>query len=396
MKKLLIVNNNMHIGGVQRSLVSLLWNIRGQYDVTLLLFSPSGDCLSELPPETKLLTIGSAYRYLGMTKYDVKTISDKIGRAFWAGLFRLLGRKRVMPLMSLTQKKLTGYDIAISYLHDAAETLFYGGCNHFVLNQTDASRKIAFLHCDYVACGANTPQNAVLYAKFDGIAACSQGCADRFLSVNSQLLHKVRVVTNFHRFDKIRTEADASPITFPDGKIHIVTVARLGKEKSVDRAVKAIAQLGDLAKQMHYYIVGDGIERDNILRDIERYGLAETVSLCGELSNPYGYLRAADLLLIPSYSEAAPLVIDEAVSLGTPVLSTETSSAREMITDRGLGWVCDNSVNGIAEGLRCLLTNPDEISKWREAVLAYPSDNTKAMAQFRSLIDESSMHVLSL
>ena len=50
MKKILIVNNNMHIGGVQKALVSLLWAIRDQYDITLLLFHPGGECRKELPP----------------------------------------------------------------------------------------------------------------------------------------------------------------------------------------------------------------------------------------------------------------------------------------------------------------------------------------------------------
>ena len=38
MKKILIVNNNMHIGGIQKALLNLLDEIKGKYDVTLLLF----------------------------------------------------------------------------------------------------------------------------------------------------------------------------------------------------------------------------------------------------------------------------------------------------------------------------------------------------------------------
>ena len=45
------------------------------------------------------------------------------------------------------------------------------------------------------------------------------------------------------------------------------------------------------------------------------------------MENPYGYMRAADVLLIPSFSEAAPMVIHESALLGTPILTTETSSA---------------------------------------------------------------------
>ena len=44
MKKIIIVNNNMKVGGVQKSLCNLLWELDRlrEYDVTLALFSPVG------------------------------------------------------------------------------------------------------------------------------------------------------------------------------------------------------------------------------------------------------------------------------------------------------------------------------------------------------------------
>ena len=54
--------------------------------------------------------------------------------------------------------------------------------------------------------------------------------------------------------------------------------------------------------------------------------LSENVTLLGEKENPYGYIKAADLLLIPSYSEAATMVIGEAFRV--------LSSAKEPLTIR--------------------------------------------------------------
>ena len=51
MKKILFVNSDMKVGGVQKSLLNLLWEISGRYDVTLLLFSPQGAYLKQLPPD---------------------------------------------------------------------------------------------------------------------------------------------------------------------------------------------------------------------------------------------------------------------------------------------------------------------------------------------------------
>ena len=387
MKKILIVNNNMHIGGVQKALVSLLWAIRDQYEITLLLFHQGGEYRKEIPPEVKVISPQSAYRYLGMTKYDSLSGFSKLGRSIYAAVTRILGRKFAIGLMALGQKKLQGFDAAISYLHNGGQKLFYGGCNDFVLRHTAAKKKIAFLHCDYTLCGADTRENAKQYEKFDVIAACSQGCADRFLQVHPQMAEKVQVVPNCHRFEDIARKAAEDPRQLAGDKLNLVTVARLGKEKGVQRAIQAIAGLGEAKNKLHYYIVGDGICKPLLQQMLKEENLESTVTLCGMLENPYGYIRAADLLLIPSYSEAAPLVIGEAASLGTPVLSTETSSAKEMIEATGFGWVCGNSVEGLQAGLQKLILQPSFLEETKARLIKTAVNNDAAVSQFIKMLE---------
>lgn len=386
MKKILIVNNNLHIGGVQKALVNLLWAIRGEYDVTLLLFYEGGAYLEDLPPEVKVIAPGSHYRFLGMTGKDVRTLPDKLGRAFYAGVTRVLGRKFAIALMSLGQKRLKGYDAAVSYLHNGGDKIFYGGCNDFVLRHVSAARKITFLHCDYRLCGAETRENGKQYSRFDAIAACSQGCADSFLSANPSLADRVRVVYNCHRNDALLQAAQEAAVLLPSDRVNIVTVARLGAEKGVPRAIEA---LGSLPKDdsFHYYVIGDGVQRPVVESMIVRLDLRERVTLLGEMSNPYGYIQAADLLLIPSVSEAAPMVIGEAARLGTPVLSTRTSSAEEMIAETGLGWVCDNSVSEIREGLARLLKDKQLLEEKKKILSDAAPDNQDAVSGFAKLLN---------
>lgn len=386
MKKVLIVNNNMHIGGVQRALVSLLWQLQERYDVTLLLFSPAGKCMEELPPAVKVITADSHHRYLGMTRYDLRTAADRLGRGFYGAVSRLFGRKYALFLMGLGQKQLEGYDAAISYLHDGGAKVFYGGCNDFVLNHVAAERKITFLHCDWTLCGADTPENNRLYSRFDRIAACSGGCAEAFLRVNPQLAEKVAVVPNCHRFDRIRASEPEEELDKNDGKLHVLTLARLGREKGVDRALEAIARLGSSREKLRYHVVGDGILRPQLEEYIRRQGLEDTVTLWGEKAMPWGFLRQADLLLIPSRSEAAPLVIGEAACLATPILSTKTSSAEEMIEKPGWGWVCENTVEALTAALSELLNDPEKIQAKHRELTGLAFDNTRAMEAFAELL----------
>ena len=382
MKRILIVNSNMHIGGVQKALINLLWCIRDQYDITLLLFHKGGACLQDLPPEIKVITPSSAYRYLGITRYDAVGLWDKLGRGWFGAITRLFGRKYAIRLMALGQKKLKGYDVAISYLHNSAEKMFYGGCNDFVLRHVDAAKKVAFLHCDYELCGANTRENAKQYGQFDVIAACSQGCADSFLKVQPQMAEKIRIVPNCHRFEDIQKKAREASVVLPKEKIHIVTVARFGKEKGVERALRVISRLGAYKDKIHYYLIGDGIQKPLLDQIIKNNRLDGVVTLCGMLENPYGYIQAADLLLIPSYSEAAPLVIGEAAALGTPILSTQTSSAKEMIEQTGFGWVCENSEDAMLSALEALLAAPAALEDAKKRLSENLPTNEMAVNQF--------------
>ena len=72
MKKLLIVNSNLQIGGVQEALVSLLLQIHKDYDITLALFSPCGPLLQRLPGDIKVIGVDSPYRYLGTSRRELQ------------------------------------------------------------------------------------------------------------------------------------------------------------------------------------------------------------------------------------------------------------------------------------------------------------------------------------
>lgn len=386
-KKILIINNNMHIGGVQKALVNLLKSVHDKYDITLALFYPGGELLKEIPGDVRVISIGSAYRFLGMTKYDVQNRPLlKLTRSFFAAVSRLTGRDTAISLMALGQKKLTGYDVAISYLHDASDKAFYGGCNDFVLSHTDAPLRCTFLHCDYLNCGANTSANRRRYERFDLIAACSAGCRDAFVKALPDLANRTVVVQNCQDYEAIRGLAEIAPVQFPADRVNIVTVARLGREKGVPRAIEAFAKLGKTAQSYHYYIVGDGAERPVVEALIRQYGLEDKVTLLGEMVNPYGHMKAADLLLLPSVSEAAPMVIGEAACLGTPILSTWTTSAKDMVEKAGYGWVCENSVEGICTALRTLIGDQNELPKKSKDMAHLLMDNGCALSQFAALI----------
>lgn len=385
----MIVNNNMKIGGIQKSLYNLLWAIHDEYKITLLLFEKRGDLLKDLPSDVKVITCSSWFRYLGLSQAETNgSLKHMLIRGGLAALSKTFGRHIAMRLVLNTERGLSKeYDCAISFMHSEDDHLFYGGTNEFVLYKTKARRKAAFLHCDYVKAGGNSPHNNKLYRQFEYIAACSEGCRREFLKVLPELEKRCITVRNCHCYDVIRKMAEDDPVQYDNNMCNILFVGRLGAEKGVDRGIRALDHAVKKGYSAVLHVVGNGQEMNSLKNLVKELNLTHLVHFYGEQSNPYRYMRNADLLLLPSYHEAAPMVIDEAVSLGLPVLTTKTTSTLEMVLKRNAGWECENSQEGLNQSLEEILKTPNTLQRIKECLNDHSSDNEEAIKQFRKLVE---------
>lgn len=349
MKKILIVNNNLDMGGIQRSLINLVRELYGEFDITLLLFSKSGALLGEVPEGVKVITPSAGYRVLGLDKKKLKKHPVLFGlKAFLSIYTRIFSRRSAMKILGLFQRKITGFDAVISYSHFPHHKYFGNGCGEFVLDKTICEQKICFIHCDYLNFGGRTEVNNRAYMEFDKIACCSDSVRERFLLGSGLQDKRVYTVRNF--YDLSLTDYCTDEICqFDEQKINILMISRLSSEKGIPRAIEALflSQRTDI----HYYVIGDGPQKEEIRHTIKKCQLENCVTMLGERTNPYAYLMCADYLLVPSFHEAAPMVFDEAKLLSTKVITTDTTSAREMIgTDEGI--ICENSTDGITRVLK--------------------------------------------
>lgn len=362
MKNVIFVINNLGTGGVQSSLLNLIAELNGEYHITVLCFDERLKNSSNiLPPHVNLAVPNSPFCYLGISQGELREKPVKyLARACWAFLTKLLGRSSTIRLMLPFQKKLGDYDCAISYLHEAPQKSFYGGCNEFVLKKIKAKKKVTWLHCDFELCGANSKASEKIYQQFDEIVACSEGTKRAFLHCMPQFEDKCVAIRNCNDYENIRRLA-GDGIPYDKSEFNIVTVARLSKEKGIERAIEAVKRCVKKGYQLHYHIVGSGDQAVYLKKLTEDYGLENVITFYGNQSNPYPYMKNADLFLLPSYHEAAPMVFDEAACLGVPILATETTSTDEMITETGSGFVCENSQDGIADGLIKVLKKPDSL-----------------------------------
>ena len=169
--------------------------------------------------------------------------------------------------------------------------------------------------------------------------------------------------------------------------LNIVTIARLGKEKGHLRVLEIMRHLKEEGYIFRWHVVGGGSANIvSLLRKITKdNGLNDYVMFYGDQKNPYRYLKNAQALLVPSFHEAAPMVYGEAEWLGIPIITTRTVSADELVLQKKIGVVCDNTDDGIYNELKRIICNPEVLVKYRNSSQKKLS-NDFALNQFLKMI----------
>ncbi|MEO1958274.1 MAG: glycosyltransferase [Nautiliaceae bacterium] len=113
---------------------------------------------------------------------------------------------------------------------------------------------------------------------------------------------------------------------------YILGVGRLTKDKNFDYLIKAYAK-GNFSKEL--WLLGDGEERINLKKLVEKLNLKDKVKFLGWQDNPYPYIKNASLLVHPSKFESFGNVLVEALILNTPVIATDVKCGpREILIDK--------------------------------------------------------------
>jgi glycosyltransferase involved in cell wall biosynthesis len=118
-------------------------------------------------------------------------------------------------------------------------------------------------------------------------------------------------------------------------------VGRLEPVKNPLALVEAVARLRDENVPVELWIVGDGSQRAELEKRIEKHALQKNARLFGYRKNPIDYVSQCDLYVQPSLSEGFGIALVEAMGCGVPVLATSVGGAPEIITHGETGWLID-------------------------------------------------------
>ena len=370
-KKILIASYDLEIGGVERSLISMLNNFDYErYDVELLLYNHSGEFMPLILKDVKLLPENTKYKSIRLgigtlIKAGEYNLAFQRLRAKYGYEYRKdksLDDTYQMQLMwkycnPYFPKVEEEYDVAISYLWP----------HNFVAEKVRAKKKIAWIHTDYSNISPDRNIDLEVWDKFDSIVGVSEKCVATFLKLYPSLKKKCVIVENITSPEFIRKMSEEQVSEeFEKDKFNLLTVARFSHAKGIDQGVEAIKLLRDRGiDNIKWYIVGYGGDENKIRELITRYSLEDMIEILGKKDNPYPYMKMCDLYMQPSRYEGKAVTVVEAQILAKPVLITNYPTAHSQVVDRVDGEICELSIEGIANGVEKFYRDRDFLERYR-------------------------------
>ncbi|WP_288360959.1 glycosyltransferase [uncultured Bacteroides sp.] len=370
MKKILFVIQEFTQGGINRCLENLLpYMDSTKYEIFVYsLYEDGGDYYKRIFA-SRIISKSNLYYFLHDNRYIRKFIGlyNRLTRRYnWGFLY-----KREAQYL---QRK---YDLDVIIAYHEGMTV------EFVSYFRDVKR-ITWFHCDPLVLGKSLfEEYKEYYKKIDTIVCVSNVVRDSIRNMFAEFTGNLEVVHNTLDIDSIRKNAFApiSDYGKRNSVFRILSVGRSSKVKQFEKIPGIMRQLLNKGvNNVIWSIIVSGTEcNEEIENAICDNNVKDYVFMLGEKDNPYPYIFQSDLLVSTSYSEAYPTVINEAQTLGVPVVANNYPSAKEIVDER-CGFVC--SIGEMPKLLYNLVTDKNgDYSNVKHGVSMFDYDNAGIVCQ---------------
>ena len=384
LKKVLFVVDERQMGGVSILLEDILNKINiSKYKISVLVLHNNGDYLNNLPNDVNVIYGNSFFDTVDLTIKDtlktknIKKIYSKV-KLICLMKSGLIGKAIVRQRKKFLTEK---YDVEIAFKD--------GFCAIFTA-YGDSAKKYHWLHTDYSMydCTANYKKLFdKIFPLFDKIIGVSNSVLNQF--VKKYNVNNTDVIYNIIDEDKIITRAKEENIKYDKKTLNLISVGRIHNMKGYDRLVDIMNELNVNKKLNNVVlrIVGDGPDYELVKSKIDKYQLGDKVILLGRKRNPFPYVLASDCFLMCSRYEPFGLVILESMIVGTPVLSCNVASIKE-IMDNKYGLIVDNSNEGLYNGILKIIEDRSILKIKKENLKKYHYNINPILKKIEDLLDE--------
>lgn len=355
-QKILIRIGSLRHGGAEKVLVTFLKNLSpDKYEIDLLLNLYSGKYLKEVPSWINIYYLNKGEM---ITTNRIQDIPQKAFRVTYQTLLKRF--PKLLYKYILPNKK---YDIEFAAIHGMADEILD--------SPIKSSKKIIWIHNDLSNVQEYTEEKIKSFFKFDKILVISEKINQLFLNlaISSDQKNKIARIYNPIDVEEIKK---LSMESFENQKIDnepiFVSIGTVFPQKGFDRLLSAHRRLLDEGYKHQIWIVGDGYDFPTIEKLVDDLKVNETAKLIGFKENPYPYFVQADYYILSSRYEGYPTVLFEAMVLAKPIIATDVSGVREMLNDGELGYIINNDEEGIYNGMKFFIENPELAAKYQEII----------------------------
>ena len=262
------------------------------------------------------------------------------------------------------------YDIEIAFNRGAAANIISASTNL-------KSKKLVWVHNDYMKnsnplAGFRDLKDAQRgYAKFDSIVCVSEQAECSFAQ---KFGSGYPLTTRYNIMDFERICSDALKEKISTEKFTIVAVGRLREQKNYKLMLDVIEELNSRGILVGCWIVGRG-ELESQLKQYKDEKNLDNVTFWGAKTNPYPYLRCADLYLSTSIYEGLSTTTIEALILGKSCIVTDCTGMKNILGQNNeYGIVTSYQVSEIADKIEWMIENEEVRKHYAEKALERAAD----------------------
>lgn len=302
------------------------------------------------------------------TKEKVKYLFVKLLKQFQGCSTKLEQWVTTTTIEKIERKK--HYDVVVGF-QELRATRF--------ASRFKCSRKIAWIHCDYASTYGEEVDELDMYSRFEKVVCVSQFTRKGFIGRYPSLADKTVAIHNMFDAECVteRSKAQIDDSRFDTSRFTIISLGRIHDVKRFYLIPEIAAHLKKAGLDFRWYILGSADIPDELkrLKDaIRRYSVEDEVLFLGGKPNPYPYLKAANLMVTISKSEACPMIFNEAKILHVPVLSSDFGAAFEFIEQGKDGYI--SSLEELPRKLLELANHPDMLAAIRNNQVLFDGNNT--------------------
>lgn len=165
--------------------------------------------------------------------------------------------------------------------------------------------------------------------------------------------------TNFFKTlepkDSLRQELGIKP-----GDTVIICVANLHPNKGHAYLLEAFEKAYKQNHPIKLLIVGDGIEKENLKRQTIDYNSKNSILFLGQRPDVPDLLALSDIFALATFFEGMCNAIMEAMARGIPIITTDITENRELVTNGKTGLLCPlRDSNSLAQALTRLINDSE-------------------------------------